>query len=170
MSQTTSRGSFDSDQSLRSSFACRKHVHVTYQPAKATSTRSVAAPHCFMALRRTVICCDVLRTIAGAGWTLEETRILISVRDQADIQAYLDGVAQNLHVCEQIVSLLCFQRIRKYFIQRNTTRAAITFTEDIFIPRWIMYTRYSHEFRKCEHNQCVFDRDSTNANCNPDRV
>ena len=73
LSQTTSRGSFNPD---RSGFASRKHV--THQPVKAMSTKSVTGPHCFMALRRTVLCCSVLHTKAGAGWTMEETRILIS--------------------------------------------------------------------------------------------
>ena len=53
-------------------------------------------------------------------------KISISVWDQADVQAHLDGVARNLYACEQILSLLCFQRSRTYFIQKNTTRAAKT--------------------------------------------
>ena len=40
--------------------------------------------------------------MAGADWTAEETRTLISIWGQSHVQAQLDGVTRNRHICETI--------------------------------------------------------------------
>ena len=40
--------------------------------------------------------------MAGAGWSTEETRMLIILWGQANVQGQLDGVARNRAVYEQI--------------------------------------------------------------------
>ena len=40
--------------------------------------------------------------MAGADWTAEETRTLISIWGQSQVQAQLDGVTRNRHIYEAI--------------------------------------------------------------------
>ena len=104
MSQTTFRGSFDPDWPFNLvSQVQNTRTRPIDQPKQRAPGRSLVLVVSYGFEKR--FCCDILHTIAGAGWTTEETRKLISVRDQADVQAHLDGVAQNPHVCEQILSL-----------------------------------------------------------------
>ena len=39
----------------------------------------------------------------AAGWSVQETRVLVSIWEEADVQSQLDGVVRNKVVYEKII-------------------------------------------------------------------
>ena len=56
----------------------------------------------------------------AAGWTTEETRALVSVWGQANVQSELDGVTRNRSVFEGIAKELSDMGIEKTWQQCRT--------------------------------------------------
>ena len=63
----------------------------------------------------------------ASGWTYEQTRALISIWEQEDVQRELDGVARNRIIYERMSSELRELGVEKTWQQRRTKVKNLTF-------------------------------------------